>query len=103
MKTTIDLPDELVREVKLRALMQGRTLRDVVADFIRQGLGQGPDKSAPKEGPPAGSKVSVGANGLPVIICRADAPASRMTAKDLLDLEQQAQTAEDIRNARRPV
>ena len=103
MKTTIDLPDELVREVKLRALMQGRTLRDVVADFIRQGLGQGVDKSAPKEGPPPGSKVSVGANGLPVIICRTDAAASRMTAKDLLDLEQQVQTAEDIRNARRPV
>lgn len=101
MKTTIDLPDELVREVKLRAVMQGRTLRDLVADFIRQGLGM----SAPEtlEGPPAGSKVTVGGNGLPVIVCRTDAAASRMSAKDLLDLEQQAQTAEDIRHARRPV
>jgi len=25
VKTTLDLPDELVREMKLRALMQGRT------------------------------------------------------------------------------
>ena len=101
MKTTIDLPDELVREVKLRALMQGRTLRDLVADFIRQGLGlTGPETL---DGPPSGSKVTVGANGLPVIACRIDAPARRMSAKDLLDLEQQAQTAEDIRHARRPV
>jgi hypothetical protein len=37
MKTTIDLPDELVREVKLRAVMQGRTLRDLVADFTARG------------------------------------------------------------------
>ena len=103
MKTTIDLPDELVREVKLRALMQGRTLRELVADFIRQGLGQEPAKSAPNEGPPACSKVTVGGNGLPVIVCRTDAPARGMSARDLLDLEQQAQTAEDIRHARRPV
>lgn len=39
MKTTLDLPDELVREMKLRALMQGRTLRDLATDFLRQGLG----------------------------------------------------------------
>jgi hypothetical protein len=38
MKTTLDLPDELVREMKLRALMQGRTLRDLAADFLRQGV-----------------------------------------------------------------
>lgn len=42
MKTTLDLPDELIREAKLRAAMQGRTLRDLVADFLRQGLGMVP-------------------------------------------------------------
>jgi hypothetical protein len=61
--------------------------------------------SAPEtlDGPPAGSKVTIGANGLPVIVCRTDAAANRMSAKDLLDLEQQVLTAEDIRHARRPV
>lgn len=39
MKTTLDLPDDLVREMKLRAVMQGRTMRDLAADFLRQGLG----------------------------------------------------------------
>jgi hypothetical protein len=101
MKTTIDLPDELVREVKLRALMQGKTLRDLVADFIRQGLGiPTPETSA---GLPLGSLVAVGNDGLPYILCSADAPAVGMSADDLLRLEQQAQTAQDLRDARRAV
>ena len=39
MKTTFDLPDELIREVKLRAVVQRRTVKDLVAEFLRQGLG----------------------------------------------------------------
>ena len=31
MKTTLDLPDDLMREVKLRAVIQGRTLAGCVA------------------------------------------------------------------------
>ena len=34
MKTTLDLPDELIREAKLRAVLQGRTLRDLVAEYL---------------------------------------------------------------------
>lgn len=41
MKTTLDLPDELIREVKLRAVIQGRSLKDLVANFLRQELGNG--------------------------------------------------------------
>lgn len=97
MKTTLDLPDDLMREVKLRAVIQGRTLRDLVAEFLRQGLGmaalQPPDNQA------AGSMVARGTNGLPVIRCRADAPATQMKVQQLLDLEQKLQTGEDMRNA----
>lgn len=38
MKTTLDLPDALVKEVKLRAVHQGKKLKDVVADLLRKGL-----------------------------------------------------------------
>ncbi|MHB8450798.1 MAG: antitoxin [Mycobacteriales bacterium] len=38
MKTTLDLPDELVRAVKMRAVNEGRRLKDVMADLIRYGL-----------------------------------------------------------------
>lgn len=97
MKTTLDLPDELIREVKVRAVIQGRTLRDLVADFLRQGLGM----PAPKlpSGPPADSMVEIGPRGLPVIRCRDDAPARQMSAQDLQKLEQSTQTEEDMRRA----
>jgi hypothetical protein len=38
MKTTLDLPDTLVKQVKLRALQEGRKLKDAVADLLRRGL-----------------------------------------------------------------
>ena len=101
MKTTLDLPDNLMRDVKLRAVMQGRTLRDVVADFLRQGLGQSPVGQA--MAPPASSLVEIGPGGLPVIRCRADAPASQASVQELLLLEQQAQAAQDMQHAGLPV
>jgi len=101
MKTTLELPDELVREAKLRAVAQGRALKDLVADFIRQGLGLNPpvlpDASA------MGGMVQLGHNGLPVIRCRADAPATRASLLDLLAMAQQTQADEDIEHARHAV
>ena len=101
MKTTLDLPDELVRAMKMRALLQGRTLRDLVADFLRQGLGMAPQQAP--QAPPQGSMVQTAPNGLPTIRCNANAPASAMLLQDLLLLEQEAQTAEDLQRASRPV
>ncbi len=38
MKTTLDLPDELMREVKIRAVKENRKLKDAIADLLRRGL-----------------------------------------------------------------
>ena len=38
MKTTLDLPSDLVREMKLRAAHEGRKLRDVATEIFRRGL-----------------------------------------------------------------
>lgn len=38
MKTTLELPDELMRGVKIRAAQTDRKLKDVVADLIPRGL-----------------------------------------------------------------
>ncbi|MPY87942.1 MAG: antitoxin [Luteitalea sp.] len=38
MKTTLDLPDELMRMVKIRAVHEGRKLKDIIADLLRRGL-----------------------------------------------------------------
>lgn len=38
MRTTIRLDDELLKEAKQTALSSGRTLNDVIQDFVREGL-----------------------------------------------------------------
>jgi plasmid stability protein len=40
MKTTLDLPDDLVREVKSRAAEENRALEDTFTDLLRRGLSQ---------------------------------------------------------------
>lgn len=94
MKTTLDLPEELFRAVKLRAVAQGRTMRDVVADFLRQGLGQSPAAATTAQS--VSDRVALAADGLPLIRCRPDASARQASLQDLLALEQQALTALDM-------
>lgn len=38
MRTTLDLPDELFRQVKAKAALDGRSLKELVTDFIASGL-----------------------------------------------------------------
>lgn len=97
MKTTLDLPDELVREMKLRAMMQGRTLRDLATELIRQGLGMVVPRTVPTL--PLSSMVVIGSNGIPTVRCNSNAPATRMDVDALLALEQTTQTSEDMQRA----
>lgn len=38
MKTTLELPDDLMRELRIRAAESDRRLKDVVAELIERGL-----------------------------------------------------------------
>jgi hypothetical protein len=40
MRTTLDLPDALFRELKAQAALRGMTLKDLVTLFVEQGLHQ---------------------------------------------------------------
>jgi len=40
MKTTIELPDDLMREIKVRAARQDRKLKDLIAELLRRGLAE---------------------------------------------------------------
>ncbi len=40
MKTTLDLPDDLMREIKIGAVKENRKLKDAIADLLRRGLSQ---------------------------------------------------------------
>ncbi|MEI6415620.1 MAG: hypothetical protein WCP34_15360 [Pseudomonadota bacterium] len=97
MKTTLDLPDEIIREMKLRAVVQGRTLRDLAADLLRRGLGMLPLE--PSEKPLASSMVKIVEGGLPVITCHPQAPTTHMSMEELLNLEQETQTEADLKHA----
>jgi hypothetical protein len=41
MKTTVDLPAELVRAIKIRAIEENRKLKEMIAELLRRGLGEG--------------------------------------------------------------
>jgi len=97
MKTTLDLPDELIREVKLRAVIQRRTVKDLVAEFIREGLGIAPARRL--EAPAVGALVQLGEGGLPMVRCHPDAPATRMSVEELLMIEHDTQSVEDLKHA----
>jgi plasmid stability protein len=47
MKTTIELPDELVRQIKLKAVVDGRKLKDTIAALLRAGLASETSHSMP--------------------------------------------------------
>ena len=83
MKTTLDLPDDLMREVKIRAVMENRKLKDAVADLLRRGMSR---RSEPK----IRHRVA-----LPLVRCASKAsPGREMTpervAGILLDEESEA-------------
>ncbi len=86
MKTTIDLPSELVRAIKLRALNENRRLKEVVTDLLRSGL---------KHGGATDSVPQKGRMEFPLFATTRSAPASRMSAEALIALEQNAQLEED--------
>ena len=72
MRTTIDLPDDLLRQAKIHAVRRGATLRDLVAAGLRAELARA--ESLPQALP-----------ALPAIRVPADAPVLRMTPADMAD------------------
>jgi hypothetical protein len=49
MKTTLDLPDDLMRAVKIRAVHERKKLKDAIAEFIRKGMAA--SKTRPTKAP----------------------------------------------------
>jgi hypothetical protein len=48
MRTTIDLPDDLIRRAKKRALEEGTTLTEIIGDALREALAKSPRKNPRK-------------------------------------------------------
>jgi hypothetical protein len=76
MKTTLDLPDDLMRAVKIRAVEENRKLKDMIADLLRRGLAQQPGM------PLARQRVR-----LPLVQCAHEArPGEEMTPERVAEL-----------------
>ena len=58
MRTTLDLPDPLFRELKTRAALQGRKLKELIAAYIEAGL-RGPEPPVRTPGRPPRSPLPV--------------------------------------------
>jgi plasmid stability protein len=84
MKTTLDLPDALVKQVKLRAKREGRKLKDMVADLLRKGLASSSTSQIPAKSPLV---IKDPETGLPLIVCnQAAAPGEEMTPERVADI-----------------
>lgn len=95
MKTTIDLPEALVKQAKQKALHEGRPFKDLVADCIRRGLHDLPPRSLGG----ASAVLDITPEGLPLF--RGDgSPGFREPAlADVLRLEQASLEQEDLARA----
>jgi plasmid stability protein len=99
MKATFDLPEELVRQLKLRAVRRRQKLKDLAAEILRAGLAAA-DRQSSRNGKPLDKEKLIirkdRKSGLPVVQCSKDAPARHMTVEELLELEHATQQREDL-------
>jgi hypothetical protein len=48
MKTTVELPDDLLRRIKLRALQEHKKLKQSIAELLERGLAEPRTRGRPK-------------------------------------------------------
>jgi plasmid stability protein len=88
MKMTLELPDDLVLAVKIRAVQDNKKLKDTIADLLRRGLNQ-------ERGAPAAVRRRL---SLPLVECTHEArPGEEMTPERIADvlLEEEAGSRRD--------
>ena len=68
MKTTVELPADVLRQLELRAVREGRRVAELVVELVRIGL----KRSAIGNSPRSGKK-------LPIIDCDPARPENEMT------------------------
>ena len=85
MKATFDLPEDLVREMKFRAVREGRKLRAVAEEVLRRGLAA----PAPSDGSHERRRVY-----LPIIPAPDGAEPFELTGDRMHELEMEAEQGE---------
>ena len=96
MKMTLDLPSDLVREMKVRAAFSSQKLKDLTANLIAAGM-------AAESAKAKGVRARKGAITLPLFKSGKNASARQMSMTQLIALEQETQLAEDRERLGQPV
>ncbi|HRN36232.1 MAG TPA: hypothetical protein PLV70_08435 [Flavobacteriales bacterium] len=68
MKTTVELPEDVLRQLERRAVREGRRVAELVVELVRAGLKQSAKKNSPKIG-----------RKLPIVDCDPARPEEEMT------------------------
>jgi hypothetical protein len=89
MRTTLDLPDELFRQVKAKAALEGAKLKDLLTRYVENGLRQ------PAPARPAGRSK------LPVIKARGNQRVAPLTSRRQAQLQGEDDRAKLDRSFRR--
>lgn len=97
MKVTYDLPEDLVRELKVRAAQQGRMVKEVVADILGGALYGEKIVVEPVE--PRACRILRNENGIPYFATSVDAAMPAMTLEESLALEEQADEEDALQRA----
>jgi hypothetical protein len=63
MRTTLELPDDLFRKLKLRAVSEGKTLKTIVHEIIMQAVNNTPTESSSWKRPTRFGKLIRGEAG----------------------------------------
>src|SRR5438132_13986673 len=79
MRTTIDLPDELFRQIKIRAARDGVKLKELITRYLEQGLN---GASSPS------TRTKTQRSKLPVVRLKTNKRQLAFTNADLFDLLQ---------------
>ena len=88
MRTTIDLPDSLLRQAKARAALEGLTLKELITCYVVQGLQQGTvQREAQPRQRSAPPMIAKAATGTPIPALSADALRAIEVEQDVSEFE----------------
>lgn len=88
----MDLPDELMREMKIRAAQEGKKLKEIMEQAIRIGLNRPVAASRPLP-----DFIKISPEGFPYI--ESGPNAKKLTAEEWIQLEQDIILEEDLQRA----
>lgn len=102
MKTTLELPDDLVQRIKIRAVQERRPLKRLVADLLIKGM-EMPPLAGSTDQAALPAAITLNEQGFPLFRCRPNAREGVLTAQEIVALEQEILEEEEMRHAGYPL